>query len=120
MSVTEADLLGDGGNELVLYPSRLRSGKVSAVDPRSASVMWTSQTYVTAGMTMIVGSNAADRPGGNDILLSGVANTSHRKFLSGDDGQNQYGKHHPPLPLVKAPHPHKVLPRMTRSITFHR
>ena len=122
MSVTEADLLGNGVHELVLYPSGLRSGKVSAVDPRSASVMWTSQTYVKDGMTVqVVGSNAADRPNGNDILLSGVTNTSHRKFLWGNDGLKQDTENtHPPLPVIKAPHHRKVMPRMTRSFTFHR
>jgi fibronectin-binding autotransporter adhesin len=121
MSVSEADLLGNGVKELVLFPSGLRSGKVSAVDLRSSSVMWTSKTYVTDGMMLaIVGSNNADRPNGNDILLTGIANTTHRKFLFGNNGKLENLENNPPLPPIKTPHPRKIMPKMTRSMKFHR
>lgn len=120
-TVQEADLLGKGVHELVLSPSRGRSGKVSAVNLQSSSVMWTSTTYVTDGMSvMIVGSNDANRQGANDILRTGIANTTHRKFLHGHDGKLENLENNPQLPPIEPPHPRKIMPKLTRSMKFHR
>ena len=86
--VQTANLAGDSQPELILAPSRDRSGRISVIDPQARKVLWNATDFVLGGMKVKpVGSNSTGHSTLSNLQLVSERLTFTYKVLDGATGK---------------------------------
>jgi len=88
--VQTANMQGDSTQELILAPSRERSGRISVIDLQAQKVLWNATDFVLGGMKINqIGSDPSGKSVYSSFQLVSLRQTDTFKIINGATGKLQ-------------------------------